>query len=94
MKISDEMLRQNAAQARELWLDTLPQKNELPDYSVSPAFEENLERLLRKGRRAEKRKSFFRSLGRVAAVLLLVSISLSVMSSRFIHGTCQHFLPF
>lgn len=73
MKISDEMLRQNAAQARELWLDTLPQKDELPDYSVSPAFEENLERLLRKGRRAEKRKSFFQSLGRVAAVLLLVS---------------------
>lgn len=73
MKISDEMLRQNAAKARELWLDTLPQKDELPDYSVSPAFEENLERLLRKGRRAEKRKSFFQSLGRVAAVLLLVS---------------------
>ena len=40
MKISNEMLRQNAAQARELWLDTLPQKNGLPDYSVSPAFEE------------------------------------------------------
>lgn len=73
MKISDEMLRQNAAKARELWLDMLPQKNELPDYSVSPAFEEKLERLLRKGRRAEKRKSFFQSLGRVAAVLLLVS---------------------
>ena len=74
MKISDETLRQNAAKARELWLDTLPRKDELPEYSASPAFQENMARLLRQGRRVEKRKSFLRSLGRVAAVLLLVTV--------------------
>ena len=47
MKISDKMLRQNAAQAREQWLNTLPQKDEIPDYSVSPAFQENMDRLAR-----------------------------------------------
>lgn len=71
MKITDEMLRQSAAQARELWLDTLPQKDELPDYTVSPGFQNKMDRLLRKGRRAEKQKSFLRSLSRAAAVLLL-----------------------
>lgn len=80
MKISDEMLRQNAAQARELWLDTLPQKEELPACSVSSEFQENVDRLLRKARRLEKRKTFFRSLGRAAAALLLVStVSLTVL---------------
>lgn len=80
MKISDEMLRQNAAQARELWLDTLPQKEELPACSVSSEFQENMDRLLRKARRLEKRKTFFRSLGRAAAALLLVStVSLTVL---------------
>lgn len=66
------MLRRNAAQAREQWLNTLPQKDEIPDYSISPAFQENMDRLLRKGRRVEKRKTFLRSFGRIAAVLLLV----------------------
>lgn len=80
MKISDEMLRQNAAQARELWLDTLPQKEEIPACSVSSEFQENVDRLLRKARRLEKRKTFFRSLGRAAAALLLVStVSLTVL---------------
>ena len=80
MKISDEMLRQNAAQARELWLDTLLQKEELPACSVSSEFQENMDRLLRKARRLEKRKTFFRSLGRAAAALLLVStVSLTVL---------------
>lgn len=73
MKISDKMLRQNAEQARELWLDTLPQKDEISEYSVSSQFQENMDRLLQKGRRVEKRKTFFRTLGRTAAVLLLVS---------------------
>lgn len=73
MKITDEMLRQNAEQARELWLDTLPQKNEIPDCPTSSRFQENMDRLLQKSRRVEKRKTFFRALGRVAAVLLLVS---------------------
>ena len=73
MKITDEMLRQNAEQARELWLDTLPQKDEISEYSVSSQFQENMDRLLQKSRRVEKRKTFFRTLGRVAAVLLLVS---------------------
>lgn len=71
MKISDKMLRRSAAQARELWLDTLPQKDELPEAPGSPRFQAYMERLLRKGRRVEKRKTFLRALGRAAAVLLL-----------------------
>ena len=73
MRISDKMLRQNAARARELWLDTLPGKDELPAYSVSPELQEKMDGILARARRAEKRKALLRSFGRVAAVLLLVS---------------------
>ena len=73
MKISDEMLRQNAARARELWLDTLPGRDELPAYPVSPELQEKMDRILAKARRAEKRKALLRSFGRVAVLLLLVS---------------------
>jgi hypothetical protein len=73
VKISDKMLRQSAAQARELWLDTLPRKEEVPEYSVSPSFQENMDRIMRQARHTEKHKTFLRSFGRVAAVLLLVT---------------------
>ena len=32
MKITDEMLRQYAAQARDIWLDTLPGEDEIPEH--------------------------------------------------------------
>ena len=73
MRISDKMLRQNAARARELWLDTLPGKDELPAYPVSPELQEKMDGILARARRVEKRKALLRSFSRVAAVLLLVS---------------------
>jgi len=73
VRISDKMLRQNAARARELWLDTLPGKDELPAYPVSPELQEKMDGILARARRFEKRKAFFRSFSRVAVLLLLVS---------------------
>lgn len=74
MKITNEMLRKNAPQARDLWLDTLPQKGEVPVFTVSSQFEEKMNYLLQKNHRIEKRKSYLRSLRGVAAVLLVLSV--------------------
>ena len=71
MRISDDMLRQSAEQARERWLDTLPRRDELPRTEVSEQFRRRMERLLRRADRAEARKSFMRTAGKIAAVLLL-----------------------
>lgn len=71
MRISDDMLRQSAEQARERWLDTLPQRDELPRAEVSEAFQRKMERLLRRADRAEAGKRLLRSAGKIAAALLL-----------------------
>ena len=34
MKITDEMLYRHAAEARDIWLDTLPNDDELPNHQV------------------------------------------------------------
>ena len=38
MKITDEMLYQHAAEARDIWLDTLPKDDELPEHQFSDEF--------------------------------------------------------
>ena len=43
MKITDEALYQHVAEAREIWLDTLPKDDELPKHQFSDGFMTSLE---------------------------------------------------
>ena len=52
MKLTEDMLRQHAAEARDLWLSTLPQEKEVPSHTFSRRFERKLRKL-----RAEQRRS-------------------------------------
>ena len=45
MKLTDELLEQHAAEARDLWLSTLPQQEEVPPHKFSRRFERNMRRL-------------------------------------------------
>ena len=73
MKITDEMLYQHAAEARDIWLDTLPKDEELPDHQFSDEFMASLEAMKKQenGQHKKKRRS---PLQRVAAVFLAVLI--------------------
>lgn len=42
MKITDEMLYRHAAEARDIWLDTLPNDDELPNHQFSDEFMANI----------------------------------------------------
>lgn len=39
MKITDEMLFEHAAEARDIWLSTLPDDEDIPDIPTSKKFE-------------------------------------------------------
>ena len=73
MKITDEMLYQHAAEARDIWLDTLPKDEELPEHQFSNAFMVSLENMKNQeqGQRKKRKRS---PLQRVAAVLLAVLV--------------------
>ena len=43
MKITDEALYQHVAEARDIWLDTLPKDDELPEHQFSDGFMSSLE---------------------------------------------------
>ena len=73
MKITDEMLYQHAAEARDIWLDTLPKDDELPKHQFSDGFMTSLEAVGVHEKVQHKKKS--RSpFSRVAAVFLAVLI--------------------
>ena len=71
MQITDEMLYQHAAQAREIWLDALPQKEEIPAFSCSKQFQRKMGRLLRQQRRSPRFNRFLRDMKRIVAVFLI-----------------------
>ena len=82
MRISDDMLCQSAEQARERWLDTLPQRDELPRAEVSEEFQRKIDRLLRRAARAEVGRRFLRSVGKIAAALLLfATVSFALLTT-------------
>ena len=69
MKITDELLYQHAAEARDIWLDTLPNEDELPEHQFSDEFMASLE-TLKKQDQGQRKKRKRRPLQRVAAVFL------------------------
>lgn len=68
MKITDEMLYRHAAEARDIWLDTLPNDDELPNHQFSDEFMANI----KNAEAQQKRKKTSRKyLQRVAALFLV-----------------------
>ena len=73
MKITDEMLYQHAAEARDIWLSTLPSDDELPEHQFSDAFMASFE-TMKKQEKVQRRKKRRAPLRRVAAIFLAVLI--------------------
>ena len=73
MKITDELLYQHAAESRDIWLDTLPNEDELPEHLFSDEFMASFEAMKKqeKGQHKKRKRS---PLQRVAAVFLAVLI--------------------
>lgn len=72
MKLTDELLEQHAAEARDLWLSTLPQQEEVPPHKFSRRFERKMRRL-----RAEQRRS--PRMNRVVHILRYVAACAAVI---------------
>ena len=73
MKITDELLYQHAAEARDIWLDTLPSDDELPEHQFSDEFMASFESV-KKQEKVQRKKKRRSPLQRVAAVFLAILI--------------------
>lgn len=72
MKITDELLYQHAAEARDIWLDTIPEDSEIPEHPFSEEFIKEMDVLASKSH--QKRRRPFRRFQQVAAVFAVVLI--------------------
>lgn len=82
MKVTDEMLYQNAAAARDIWLGTLPSDGEIPEHKFSKDFEQKMKKLIKNQRRPGWVQISLLYLKRAAAVAMiaLVVTAAGVMS--------------
>ena len=72
----DTLLYEYAPRARELWLDTLPGRDQVPEHTFSRRFVRRMEQLIRRQRRSPRMARTLLVLKRtVAAVLVLLSVS-------------------
>lgn len=65
MQITDKMLYQYAAEARDLWLSALPSDADIPEHKFSRRFERKMKRLIREQRRSPQANKAIRGLRRV-----------------------------
>lgn len=72
MQITDEMLYQYAPEARDVWLSTRLQREEVTDFPVSRNFEHRMKKLLRQQRRPWKLNRVLSAAKRTAAVAMVV----------------------
>lgn len=81
MKITDDMLSEHAAEARDLWLAAcLPEK--IPEHRFSRKFNRQMRRLIREQKHSAKFNQSMRILQRTIAVLLVViTVSFGCMMS-------------
>lgn len=76
MNITDEMLYQHAGEARDLWLSTLPQKDELNCIPYSIKFKRRMRALMKSAVRSSKDKRVISYVKHsVAAVLIIATLS-------------------
>lgn len=74
MKITDEMLFAHAAEARDLYLRTLPSDEALPDVSFSKRFHRKMDKLIRQQRRSPRVNQILRYLKRTVAAVLVIAV--------------------
>ena len=74
MKITDEMLYHHAAEARDIWLDTLPDDSDIPEHEFSDEFNKEMDRLVAL---SKKQKKPARRFQRIAAMFAVVLIGVS-----------------
>lgn len=76
MSITDEMLYQHAGEARDLWLSTLPRKDDLEHVPYSNKFKRNMNVLMKTADKSSKNNRVVRYLRRsIAAVLVIATVS-------------------
>lgn len=76
MNITDEMLFEHAAAARDIWLSTLPADEDIPEIKCSRAFERKMQKLLNEQRRTPKTNKILRGVKQtIAAVLAIAMVS-------------------
>lgn len=74
MKITDEMLFEHAAEARNIWLSTLPSQEEIPAISYSKSFEHKMRKLIKEQRRTPNMNKILRYIKQTIAAVLAVAI--------------------
>lgn len=74
MKITDEMLYEHAAEARDIWLSTLPDDEDIPDIPTSKKFEKKMQKLIKEQRRTPKTNKILRYMKQTVAAVLAVAI--------------------
>lgn len=74
MKITDEMLFDHAAEARDIWLDTLPSDENLPAAPFSKSFERKMRKLIKQQRRTPRTNQILRYLKHTAAAVLVIAV--------------------
>lgn len=74
MKITDELLFEHAAEARDIWLSTLPADEDIPEIQTSKKFEKKMQKLIKEQRRTPKTKRILRHMRQTVAAVLAVAI--------------------
>lgn len=74
MKITDEMLFEYAAKARDIWLSTLPADEDIPEIPTSKTFEKRMQKLIKEQRRTPKTNKILRYMKQTVAAVLAVAI--------------------
>ena len=74
MKVTDEMLYQNAAAARDIWLGTLPANCEISEHKFSKGFEQKMKKLIKNQGRPGWVKTSLLCLKRAAAVAMIALV--------------------
>lgn len=70
MKISDEMLYLCAPLAEEMWLQTIPNDDEIPYHQFSMSFERKMRRLIKQQKRSNTHNKLLQTAKRVAIVAI------------------------
>lgn len=71
MTLSDEVLYEHAAEARNIWLSTMPQKAIIPEHRFSARFKRKMKTLLNEQRRSPKTNKAIRYMRRTAAAIMI-----------------------
>ncbi len=80
MKLSEEMLYEHARKAEELWLNSHPSDDKIPEHRFSNKFERKMRKLIRSQRRSPGLNQFLSASKRIAVIALaMLTVSFSCL---------------